>query len=238
MKLPEYCKEKRQRIKERLETSDPYVAWLIVLFLAIGIIFVPQRMEAFFLLLAFAAAVYYAWQTSRQVEATQLLAGRATLFIMEPVKPHPSENGQWLIFSTKNFGQRAAVNVDASADWTREPADIADHVSPIRLRPCKREMVKDECELVKKLEALEGEAEEPYKVWRHWQLEPNEERFFGFPQPEEKKGAQGQPKYHQLVLRWYDPNFALWHSVVNVYWDDDDQCWSTNWDKAVPRRLR
>jgi len=236
MRIADCCSEKWKRIKGWLETLDPCVASPIILLLLIGviigIIWVPQRMQAVFLLLAFAAAVYYAWHAKSQVEATLLLAGRATLFIIEPDDPHSAEHGQWLIFRTRNLGEKAAVNVDASAEWTRGPADRG--VSPELLRPCKTGMAETLDDLKRELNKVDHK--EPYKVWRHWHLCPDDDRFFGFPQPE-KKDPQGQQIFHPLEVRWFDPNFVRWCSVVNVYWDDDDQRWSTNWDNATPHRL-
>jgi len=212
-------------------------AFCVLCILVILSIKFPLRMQALFLLFAFAAAVAYAWASYRQVEVTQLLVGKATLFVMEPIERFPAENTsdeskaeaeEWLIFKVVNMGERSAVNVDASVsdNWIRgQHKDIAER-RPFHYMEKKIEDAK--C-------ALKSEPEE-VPLWREWRLCSGGERFFYFPAPDERRRPHDQGEPYRLHLRWYDPNFVPWNSIVNVFWHEGDGKWCTNWDEAEPRR--
>ncbi len=209
-----------------------FVFWILVL----PAIWLPDQMQAVFLLLAFVTAACYAWHAKEQVKATQLLAGKAILFILEPIKSFsPDSDGpctKWLTFDLVNVGDWPAVNIDASVsdEWMEDQyKDITPQKEEIGERQ-PYEHMKEECGDAKDLGKASGP--EAIQLWRERCLYHKGHSFFCFPAPELE--PKNDRRMYELTLRWYDSNFVRWHSIVKVFWNDDDNQWCTNWDKAKP----
>ncbi len=205
--------------------------------------------QAIFLALAFGAAVFYGLCAYRQVEATKeqldatyLLAGRASLFVSDPIHTVRDFAGlylmpaaeceltegvsEWLMIEISNEGQGPAINVDVCANWVQPGYDKGTEVLP------SANMASP-----KALEWLLAHIcsdHRQYQVWRHWRLLPGESRFLYFrcpPYPYEATESE-----HRLRVRWYDPNGEGWEWEPKVFYRPADKTWYTGWGGMIKRR--
>jgi len=208
--------------------------------------------QAVFLALAFGAAAYYAMAahnqaqaTKEQLDATYLLAGRASLFVSDPIHTvrdfaglylMPAADceltqriGDWLMIEITNEGEGVAMNVEVCASWVPGSYEKGPEARP------SGNMAS--IEALQWLLAHICSDHREYQVWREWRLLPHESRFLYFYPPREAK--DDDPKDgRELRIRWRDPSYEPWENNILVFvrQEGHKKVWYTSWGARPHRR--